>query len=360
MDRQMNRRQLLALGAQVGKVAVAASLFPSILTACGPSQGGAAVGPNFKVDVEQAKKEGKLLFYTSLDPKMVEKIIAAFKAKYGIEVEYFRAGSAQVSNKVFTEAEAGGIKADTIDISDVAAFLAMKEKGLLQPYKSAHWDKIAREVQDPDYHYIGCRLTMAVIGHNTQLVKGDMIPKSYADLKDPKYAGKLVFFNTAGDGAPRLYALVKAFGWEYLEALAKQKPMMVATPQVSTQFNESGERPVSFATNDNLLYDSRAKGRPVDIVWPSDGVPIEPGACAVIKATKKPHGARLWLDWWIGPEAQNIIVEYGKWSPRPDIEPPKGNPKLSTLKLLATDYNEFMQNRSDILKRMGQIFGGQW
>ena len=94
----------------------------------GPTEAG-------QIDVEKAKAEGKVILYTSLDTKIVDSIIASFTEKYGIKVEYYRGGSADVTSKVLAEADAGRLQADIVDASDVAALMLMKERGILKPYR---------------------------------------------------------------------------------------------------------------------------------------------------------------------------------------------------------------------------------
>ncbi len=95
-----------------------------------------AQGAAGSIDLESARAEGTVTLYTSLDTKIVNSIIASFTAKYGIKVEYFRGGSADVTSKVLAEADAGRLQADIVDASDVAALMLMKERGILKPYRS--------------------------------------------------------------------------------------------------------------------------------------------------------------------------------------------------------------------------------
>ena len=85
-----------------------------------------------QIDIARAKAEGKVMLYTSLDTQIVDAINIAFKARYGIEVQYFRGGSADVTSKVLAEADAGRPQADMVDASDLAALLLMKDRVLQQ------------------------------------------------------------------------------------------------------------------------------------------------------------------------------------------------------------------------------------
>src|SRR5829696_2317375 len=216
-----------------------------------------------KIDLDKARAEGKVILYTSLDTQIVDAIIAAFKKKHGIAVEYFRGGSADVTSKVLAEPDAGRLQADMVDASDLAALLVMKDKGLLKPIKSESTGAVAAELRDPDGTWIADRLTQGVLQYNSNVFGPGKAPQSWKDLTDARMKGRLVFFSSAnGDGAPRLYTLAKAFGWELLQALAQTNPLRVQTPQVITQVIERGERGAAFATNDNIALRSKQQGKP--------------------------------------------------------------------------------------------------
>ncbi len=325
--------------------------------------GWAADGPTMasEVDIAKAKAEGKVTLYTSLDTKIVDAIVGPFKEKYGIDVEYFRGGSADVTSKVLAEADAGHIQADMVDASDLAALLVMKERGLLLAKKSEASAVISPDLQDPDGTWMADRLTQGVIQYNVNEFGGDKAPKTWDDLAKPAFKGRLSFFSSAnGDGAPRLYTMAKHLGWELLQALAANQPLRVASPQLVTQVLESGERGAAFATNDNIAWRSKQQGKPTDYLYPPEGVPTEPGAVGLVKGSASPNAAFLFHEFWMGKDAQQLLVKGGKYSSRTDVAPPTGAPPLSSIKLLTLDYAEYKAKRQDILQRMTDVFGGEW
>jgi iron(III) transport system substrate-binding protein len=311
-----------------------------------------------QIDIAKAKSEGKVVFYTSLDTQIVDAVIAPFKEKYGINVEYFRGGAADVSAKVLAEADAGRMQVDMVDASDLAALLVMKDRKLLKPFKSKSIDAVAADLRDPDGTWITDRLTQAVIQYNTQEF-GANPPKTWADLG--KMNGRLVFFSSAtGDGAPRIYTLAKHLGWDVVKALAATKPLRVQSPQVITQVLERGERGVGFLQNDNIAWRSKLQGKPTDYLFPAEGVPTELGACGLLANSSRPHAAALFFEWWMSPEGQAILVKGGKYSSRTDVDPPTGSTPLSKLKLLTLDPLEYKKDRAKILEQLTSIFGGEW
>lgn len=343
------------------------SVLKGLATGCSVSVLGsrafaAASGPSdaAQIDVARAKAEGKVLLYTSLDTQIVDAIIAPFKARYGINVEYFRGGAADVSAKVLAEADAGRTQVDMVDASDLAALVVMKDRKLLKPFRSEAIAAIAAELRDPDGTWITDRLTQAVIQYNTQEF-GSNAPKTWSDLGKAAMNRRLVFFSSAtGDGAPRIYTLAKHLGWDLVKALAATRPLRVQSPQVVTQALERDERGAGFLQNDNIAWRSKLQGKPTDYLFPAEGVPTEPGACGLLAGSARPHAAALFFEWWMSPGGQAILVNGGKYSSRTDVAPPTGSPPLSQLKLLTLDPTEYQRDRSRILDQMAAIFGGEW
>jgi iron(III) transport system substrate-binding protein len=89
-------------------------------------------------------------------------------------------------------------------------------------------------------------------------------------------------------------------------------------------------------------------------------VPTELGAVGLLATSQRPTAAMLFYDWWMGKEGQDLLVAGGKYSSRTDVAPPEGNPPLAEIKLLTQDYDEYKKNRTEILERMTDIFGGEW
>jgi len=323
---------------------------------------GQGAGPTqaSEIDLDKAKAEGKVLLYTSLDTQIVDAIIAAFKQKYGIDVQYFRGGSSDVTSKVLAEADAGRPQADMVDASDLAALLLMKERGLLKAFASTATAAVAKELRDADATWITDRLTQAVIQFNSKEF-GAQPPASWADLGKSAMQGRLVYFSSAnGDGAPRIYTLARHLGWDLVKAMAATKPLRVQTPQVITQVLERGERGAGFLQNDNIAWRSKLQGKPTDYVFPGEGVPSEIGACGLLRSSERPHAAALFYEWWMGAEGQAILVKGGKYSSRLDVAPPEGSTPLGKLKLLTLDYAEYKRDKGKILDEIASIFGGEW
>lgn len=313
-----------------------------------------------QIDLDRAKAEGKVVIYTSLDTQIVDAMNKVFSAKYGIAVQYFRGGPGDVTSKILAEADAGRPQADIVDAGDLASVLLMKERGLLSPFRSDAESVIAPHLRDADGTWITNRLTQAIIHYNTKEF-GSAPPQHWVDLTRSGFNGRLVYSSASnGDHAPRLVTMADAFGWDLLKNLAATKPLRMQSPQLTTQVIERGERGACFLQNDNLALRSKAEGKPTDFVFPSEGVPSEIAASALLRSAMHPHAGALYHEWRMTPEGQALQVKGGKYSARSDMPPPEGCPPLSSLKLLHLDYALYQKNRDRHLDQIAAMFGGEW
>jgi iron(III) transport system substrate-binding protein len=334
---------------------------PAVAVLSGTRFAHAAAPADYKaIDIAAAKAEGKVVVYASLDGQTLDSVIAGFKAKYGIPVEYFRGSSNDVVAKVFAEAQAGRVQVDVIDTSDVAAIMLMKEKGLLRPFGSESAATISKSLRDADGAWTSCRLTQACLQYNTKEL-GAKPPQHWSDLTDKAFMSRLTYFSSSnGDGAPRLYTLAEAFGWDLLKKLAANKPLRVASPQLAVQLLESGERSVAFCVNDNIAWRSRQQGKPTTFIYPTEGTPTEPGAMAISMASQRPNAAALFHEYAMGKDGQSVLAGNGKYSPRTDVAPPEGDPPLASVKWLELDYKQYGKKRTEALEKLTEILGGEW
>lgn len=360
LELRYSRRRI---GQRAAVLGLSASAISAVLAA---TSGAQEASPSAVSDAEaypedvvaQAQEEGSVVLYTSLDTQIVEAIIAPFEERFDIEVEFFRAGSADVSIKVLQEAEAGRLGADVIDISDVAAFFSMKDRGYLEEYESPFRATIDPSLMDPDATWTACRLTHGLHQWNTELLKEEP-PQTWAALADPAWQGQLAtWIDPGGSEVPRLFAVASGLGWELLERIAENNPLYIDSPQSLTQLLEQGERAVGFAQNDNLAWRSKREGNPTHYLFPQDGAAVEIGAVGKAKDSPHPNAGLLLLNWWLGNEGQAELARGGKYSSRTDIASPEGSPPLAEINQFPIDYEEYEANREEIIDRLKSIFGG--
>ena len=149
--------------------------------------------------IEAAKKEGKVIYYTSVDLPIAERVAKAFEARFpGIAVRVERTGAERVFQRIGQEYASRIYAVDVVNSSDAAHFIVWKREGILAPYLPEDVAKFyPAEEKDADGMHAGFRIGLSVIGCNTDLVKPEDRPKSFADLLDPKWKGKICLLYTS-------------------------------------------------------------------------------------------------------------------------------------------------------------------
>src|SRR6266705_6425010 len=178
--------------------------------------------------IEAAKKEGKVSYYTSTDLPVAEKLAKAFEAKCsGITVRVERTGAERVFQRIGQEYASNIRAVDVVNSSDAASFIVWKRDGILAPYVPEDVAKYPAEHRDVDGQFASFRVWLSIIAYNTNLVKPEEAPKSFADLLDPKWKGKIVKAHPGYSGTimTATYQMQRDLGWTWFEQLARQNIM---------------------------------------------------------------------------------------------------------------------------------------
>lgn len=316
-------------------------------------------GQTMPPDEAKAKAEGLVVYYTSNRTTVAEKYAKGFEKKYGIKVQVFRSGSEKVIAKLEAETQAGRIQADILNVSDPGYVAALQAKGALLPHVSKYAASVPDGFKDKDGHWVAGRLTAMVMAYNTKLIPPDQAPKRWADLTDPKWQGKLTLASPSYGGTSLNWAagIVKLYGWKFVEDLAKNKPLLTEGHLPGMQLVASGERPLSGEMND---YDARAgiaKRQPVGVVLPEEGTFVVPTPIAILKATTRPNAAKLFVEYMLSDEGQEVMVEDQTYSARTDMRPPRGAVALKDLKVIPMDWGAVEKQTEEIKTRFVSIVG---
>jgi len=311
--------------------------------------------------VEAAKKEGKVVWYTSLALPTAEKIGKLFEAAYpGIKVEVQRTGSQRILQRVMQEQQANLKLVDVIHTSDAGHFVMLKEKKLLMKYTPAGVDAFPAGFKDKDGYYFTLRATVNVIAYNTKLVSAAEAPKTWKDLLDPKWKGKLVTAHPGYSGviSTHVLALVHLHGWDYFKQLAQNKLMLVQSAVDPAGVVASGERAVAVDGGDYYYYQMKKKGNPIEVVYPKEGVPLVVSPTAIASFAPHPNAAKLFTDFTFTRELQQVMADSeGLYTGHPEVKYPTDKPKLSDLKLLNVDAEELEKRNEEIKSRFVEFFG---
>lgn len=340
----MPRRRFLTLAVAFGCVALLAST-------------ASAQDPR----LEAAKKDGKVVWYTSLALPSAEKVAKLFEQAYpGVKVEVHRTGSQRILQRVMQELGANIKNVDVIHTSDAGHYVLLKEKKLLMKYTPAGVDAFPAGFKDKDGYYYGLRATVNVIAYNTKIVPAAEAPKTWKDLLDPRWKGKLVTAHPGYSGiiATHVLALANLHGWDYFKKLAESKPMLVQSAADPPGVVASGERPVAVNGAEYTFYKTKKKGNPIEIVYPKEGVPLVVSPTAIASFAPHPNAAKLFTDFTFSRELQQVLADSeGLYTGHPQVKYPADKPKLSELKLLTVDAEELEKRNEEIKKRFVEFFG---
>ena len=311
--------------------------------------------------VEAAKKEGKVVWYTSLVLPTAEKVGKLFEAAYpGIKVEVQRTGSQRILQRVMQELQASLKLVDVIHTSDAGHFVLLKEKKLLMKYTPPGVDAFPPGFKDKDGYYFTLRATVNVIAYNTKLVPAAEAPKGWKDLLDPKWRGKMVTAHPGYSGviSTHVLALVQLYGWDYFKQLAQNKLMLVQSAVDPAGVVASGERQVAVDGGDYYYYQMKKKGNPIEVVYPKEGVPLVVSPTAIASFAPHPNAAKLFTDFTFSRELQQVMADSeGLYTGHPEVKYPADKPKLSDLKLLTVDPEELEKRNEEIKTRFVEFFG---
>ncbi len=257
---------------------------------------------------EGAKKEGELNIYTSAQSDDMGALVSAFEKKYGVKVSVWRSSSEKVLQRAVTEARGNR---HTMDVAETNGpeLESMHREKLLEAVKSPYLADLIAPALRPHGEWVGTRLNVFTQAYNTTLVKKEDLPKSWEDLANPKWKGKLGIEQEDSDWLAGQYA-------ELGEArAAKVFKDIVAANGVSvrkghtllTQLVVSGEIPLALTVYNYKAEQLKGKGAPID--WFSIGPAIaRPNGVAVAKKAPHPHAAVLFYDFEISPEGQKILA----------------------------------------------------
>ncbi len=308
-----------------------------------------------------ARREGKVVWYTSLALSSAEKVAGLFEAAFpGVRVEVQRTGSQRILQRVMQELQANLKLVDVIHTSDAGHYVLLKERNLLAKYTPAGVEAFPPGFKDAEGYYYGLRATVNVIAYNTKLVSAAEAPRRWKDLLDPKWKGKLVTAHPGYSGvtATHVLALVHLHGWDYFKQLAQNKPMLVQSAVDPSGVVASGERPVAANGGEYTFYQIRKKGNPVAIVYPKEGVPLVVSPTAITAFAPHPHAARLFTDFTFSRQVQQVLADSeGLYTGHPEVRYPADKPKLGELRLLPVDAGELEQRNEEIKTRFVDLFG---
>jgi iron(III) transport system substrate-binding protein len=294
--------------------------------------------------IAAAKREGKVLWYTTLIVNQaIRPLKDAFEKKYpGIELQYVRADESPTAAKIMAEAQAGRVQADVFD--GLSNMMPLRRAGVLSPYIPSGAGLIPADMKDKDGYWIAILLYVFSPGINTTLVSKERVPKTYQDLLDPAWRGKMAWNPGSMAGAigfvgATLTSMGEARGMAYLKALSGQRIVNIeASSRAILDQVIAGEYPMGLMMFNHHTVISAQKGAPSDWVK-LEPVPVALDAVGILKDAPHPNAARLLVDFLTSEDGQRVLQKADYLPSMPSVpamktglRPEDGNFKATFLK----------------------------
>ena len=317
---------------------------------CGGTEKKAEVKP------AAAKPSTELTVYTSVYNGMVKEMAKPVVEQQlkDVKVNWHTEGSESVKAKLLGEMKKGKAEADLVMISDPDFYLQLKKDGKLLNYKSPEAAELAIPV-DSDGAFTPIRISAMVIAVNNDKIKEP--PKSWKDLLDPKYKGKIAMPNpkVAATALAAVAALKDKYGWEYWQKLKANGVVVSKTMEMREKFGR-GEYPITITMEEDVLKQI-AQGVRATVVYPEEGSVIVPGYICILKDTKNPEGAKKLVDWWLSRDGQ-LAMSLGYMHPvKFGIKEPAGAQSLIDLRIhsLSVNWDKLAVEEKQVKEKFAEI-----
>ncbi|PWV81546.1 extracellular solute-binding protein [Halomonas sp. A11-A] len=305
-----------------------------------------------------AAPSGTLNFYTSMQLDVVEPIVEAFEAQFPeVSVDLLYSGSVELEQRIFSEIEAGRLRADVIWAANPALFMNLKEAGWLAAHDSPHKEAIPADLRDEDDMFFAGRVHHMGIGYNTNLVSEDQVPATWeaflewgdqAASASPLHSG--TNFNLLG-----AFTQSDELGFEWYERAREAGMQVVRGTGDVTRGVVSGEFAVIKGI-DYIMAGQAAEGAPVAFSFPEDGVLALPSPLAVTAESENDEAARAFLDFILSTEGQQVLVDKFFMPVRTDVAPPEGLPSPDEINALAIDFDWMAEHGDALRERFSDLY----
>ncbi len=288
--------------------------------------------------IEGARKEGKLVWYTSIAGDRGEAIRKKFQEKYPfIQTTLYRTGDQHLINKIFAEAQAKRYLFDVVAITGIMGE-TLKKKGLLAKYDSPERKFYPEGLKDPSAYWTDFFLNLTVIGYNTKLVSPKECPKTYEELLSPRWKGKMLCDDKAFYWfANVLKTMGEKNGLEYMKRLAEQNIQFRTGRTLIAQLIAAGESPLGITLYNNRIEQMKMEGASIE--WQAlEPVVPEIHPVGLFAHAPHPHAAMLFIDFILSRECQEMIAGFFYIPSRIDVEPIVPRMKKG-MKILPFDFS---------------------
>ena len=301
--------------------------------------------------IAAAKKEGEVVMYTSGQQDDMSALTKVFEQKYGVKVTIWRSSSEKVLQRAVTEARSGRYAVDILETNGPELEMAQRE-GLLQKVDSPHLRDIIPVALRPHGEWVGTRMNVFTRAYNTKSVKKDELPKSWEDLAQPRWKGRLGIEADDSEWLAGVLAQIgEQKGVQLFRDIVKKNGISVRKGHtLLTQLVVSGEVPLSLTVYNYKAEQLKKEGAPIE--WFAIGKAVaRPNGVAATKRAPHPNAAALWLDFEISEEGQKILARRDFVTTNRKVETP-----LNRIPLMVVDPKVMLDEQDKWTKLYEELF----
>jgi iron(III) transport system substrate-binding protein len=320
-----------------------------------------AARADLKAITEAAKKEGELTWYIAhYTSEGAEDIGRGFTEMYGIKVNVVRTTAQVAYQRLLQDIKNNQTICDVFSSTDVGHYVRLKAEGRFDKYIPEASSKIVPTFQnfDPDGFYHTTSAGLVVLTYNTSKVKPEDAPKKWEDLLDIKWKGKVSIGHPGFSGYVGTWVLTmkKLYGWQYFEKLEKNKPQIGRSINDTVTALNAGERQVAAGADGSTLF-SAARGNPLAVTYPTDGSVLIIAPSGIMKGSKHPNAAKLFMEFLYSVEAAKINAKHFGIPLRPEVPAPPGAKPISEVKTIRPTVTEIDKGIPEVIEQWRDTFG---
>ncbi|KVN41432.1 iron ABC transporter substrate-binding protein [Burkholderia pyrrocinia] len=268
--------------------------------------------------VDAAKKEGKLIVYSTTDTGLVRPLIKDFESLYGIKVEYNDMNSTELYNRYISENAANSTSADVLWSSAMDLQVKLVNDGLMASYESPESTHVPQWAQYQKQAY-GTTYEPLAIVYNKRLIPDNEVPKTRADLikllttQQDKFKGKVTTYDIEKSGVGFNYLTQDAHvnekvTWELVKAIGATGPKLQSSTGAMMERISSGENLVGYNIIGSYAYAKAKKDKSIGYVFPKDYTQVVSRLATISRKAKSPNAAKLWVDYLLSQRGQTLIA----------------------------------------------------
>lgn len=315
--------------------------------------------------LEAARREGGLSWYNGyMGDTIAQDMVGRFERAYpGVRLSTIRSTSQVAFQRLRQDQAAGLHNCDVYSSSDISHFDDLMRERRLLPYSPGNAARIDPALQDKALYvegqYYPALISMMALAYNSQRVTAADAPKSWPDLLDPRWRGKLAVGHPGFSGYAGTWAVLmqQLYGDAFFDRLAANQPLVGRSSNDSVTQLNAAERIVAAAPA-YVAIESGRRGNPVVVNYPTDGALLMCSPAGIMADAPHPAAAKLFMEWLLGPENSTLLVQQGAVPINRDVPNATDQPPLSTIATRRPTIAEIVRGIPDVTERWRDILGG--